>query len=66
MVSERSEAVAAIVAKTGKSAEQAEAFLDLLGSAFARRGWLDGEPLSQERIAERVDTFLAAAGEEEG
>jgi hypothetical protein len=37
---------------------QAVAFLDLLGSAFRRRGWVEGEPLNQDQIGERLDTFL--------
>lgn len=54
----RDEAVAAIAAGTGKTADQAEAFLDILGSAFRRRGWIAGEPLADEAIAERLDTFV--------
>jgi len=53
----RDQAVAAIVA-TGKTTEQAQAFLDLLGSAFARRGWVEGEPLLPEEIEERFNTFM--------
>jgi len=56
----RDEAVAAIVA-TGKTPEQANAFLDLLGSAFARRGWISGEPLGADEVAERFDTFVGAS-----
>lgn len=54
---EREEAVQAIVGGTDKTPEQAEAFLDILGSAFRRRGWAEGEPLSQKEIAERIDVF---------
>lgn len=53
----REEAIAAIVA-TGKTREQAEAYLDILGSAFARRGWVDGEPLAAEQVEQRLNTFL--------
>ena len=42
----------------GKTREQAEAFMDLMGSAFKRRGWAEGEPLDKEQISERLDTFL--------
>lgn len=56
----RREMVEAICARTGKTPEQAEAFLDILGSAFRRRGWADGEPLPEQEIGERLDTFLGA------
>jgi hypothetical protein len=65
-VSERDEAVDAICAKTGKTPEQANAFLDILGSAFRRRGWSEGEPLSQEEIEERLGTFLEETGGHDG
>ncbi len=58
MSAARGEAVRAIVEKTGKTPEQAEAFLDLVGSAFRRRGWVDGEPMTQDQIGERLDVFL--------
>ena len=54
---DRSDAVQAIVA-TGKTPEQAEAFLDVLGSAFRRRGWVEGEPLPPEEIKQRMTVFL--------
>lgn len=57
----REDAINAIVT-TGKTREQAEAFLDILGSAFARRGWVEGEPLQPEAVAERLDTFLDPTG----
>jgi NADH:ubiquinone oxidoreductase subunit E len=56
----RHDAVEAICAKTGKTPEQAEAFLAILGSAFRRRGWVDGEPLSEQEIGKQVGTFLEA------
>ena len=56
----REEAVQAVM-RTGKSREQAEAFLALLGSAFARRGWTSGEPLSDEALAENLNTFIERA-----
>jgi hypothetical protein len=57
-MSERSEAVDAIVKRTGKTPEQAEAFLDIFGSALTRRGWANGKLLDQDEIADRVDTFI--------
>lgn len=55
----REDAIEALTAK-GRTRGQAEAFLDLLASAFRRRGWAEGEPLTEEQISERVDTMLAA------
>lgn len=57
----REEAVAAIVA-SGKTPEQAEAYLDILGSAFARRGLVEGEPLPRKVIEERIRTYLGEEG----
>lgn len=54
----REKAIEGICERTGKTREQAEAFLDILGSGLARRGWVGGEPLSQEQIGERFDTFM--------
>lgn len=54
----REEAIQAITEKTGKTREQAEAFLDILSSAFRRRGWSEGEPLSQDEISDRLDKFM--------
>ncbi|MBM4498197.1 hypothetical protein GS982_02335 [Rhodococcus hoagii] len=56
-MTKREEAIDALTAK-GRTREQAEAFIDLMGSAFRRRGWAGGEPLSQDQIGERLDTFL--------
>lgn len=53
----REEAIEAVMG-TGKTREQAEAFLDVMGSAFRRRGWAEGEPLSQDEIGARMDTFM--------
>lgn len=53
------------MARMGKSREQVEAVMDILGSAFRRRGWVEGEPLSQDEIAERIDTMTGRAGTEE-
>lgn len=60
----REEAVQAIMLDTGKTREQAEAFLEIVGSAFARRGWIEGEPLLPDAIGERLETFLDRNGEE--
>lgn len=57
MISEREKAIEAVMS-TGKSREQAEAFLDLLGSAFKRRGIVDGEPLTQAEIGQKFDVFI--------
>ena len=57
-MTKRDEVVAAICERTGKTPEQAEAFLDVLGSALRRRGWIPGDPLAQEDIAQKLDTFL--------
>lgn len=59
-MTERQDAIDAIdaIVATGKTPEQAEAFLDLVGSAFRRRGWIEGDPLSPGKIGERVDAFL--------
>lgn len=60
----REDAVRAIVAN-GKTEEQAKAFLDLLGSAFARRGWIEGESLSAAAIAEKFDAFMGPSTEDQ-
>ncbi len=39
--------VAAEMSRTGKSREEVEALFDLLRSGMRRRGWWDGEPLSE-------------------
>jgi hypothetical protein len=58
---DREVAIEAIMG-TGKSREQAEAFLDLMGSAFRRRGWAEGAPLSQDEIGDRLNVFLGEEG----
>lgn len=55
----RQDAVEALVA-SGRTPAQADAFLDLLTSAFRRRGWAEGEPLSQAEISQRLDQLLTA------
>jgi hypothetical protein len=57
-VSKRDDVVRAICERTGKTPEQAEAFLDILGSGLRRRGWIEGEPLAQDEIGEKLDTFI--------
>jgi hypothetical protein len=54
----RDKAADAIAEGTGKTREQADAFLDLARSAFARRRWIEGEPLSDSEIGERFSTFM--------
>jgi hypothetical protein len=53
----REEAIVAIVEK-GKTREQAEAFLAIMGSAFRRRGWVEGEPLDDDALADQYQAFL--------
>jgi hypothetical protein len=56
----REDVITAMIA-TGKTREQAEAFLDILGSALKRRGWVEGQPLSQGEIKASLDAFLGEA-----
>ncbi len=64
MNTKREEAIEGIMRSgRGKTREQAIAFLDILGSAFRRRGEIEGEPLSQDQLAERLDTFIGEDGE---
>jgi hypothetical protein len=56
----REDAIAAIT-PTGRTREQAEAFLDIVGSAFRRRGWADGEPLTEDEIAANINTLIGEA-----
>lgn len=63
MTAEWDESVDSLAESTGKSREQAEAFLQLVASAFRRRGWVEGEPLDQDQIKERLDTFLGNSEE---
>lgn len=58
----REDAIKALTGR-GKTREQAEAFLDVLGSAFRRRGWVAGDPLTYEQLTERLGTFLGDPGE---
>jgi hypothetical protein len=52
---EREQAIARIMAKTGKTREQAEAFLAMVGSAM---GWRP--KFTRDELGQRLDTFLAA------
>lgn len=58
MSGDREQFIANLAASTGKTPEQAEALMDILASGFARRGWIEGEPLPREEIGERLDKFL--------
>lgn len=60
MSKEHEQFIAAMVAK-GKTREQAQAFLDILGSAMKRRGWIEGEPMDQEQIGDKLNTFMGGA-----
>lgn len=60
----RADAITAICKRTGKTREQAEAFLDILGSGLRRRGWIDGEPMSQAEIGNRFGTFMGEREED--
>lgn len=56
MPNEREEAIEAIMRSgSGHSREWAESFLAILGSGLRRRGFIEGEPLPQDKIAEHVD-----------
>lgn len=48
----------------GKTREQAEAFLDIMGSAFRSKGWAPGKPLESAEISEKLDVFIGKPGEE--
>lgn len=52
---EREQAIARIMAKTGKTRVQAEALLALVGSAM---GWRP--KLTQDELGHQLDTFLRA------
>ena len=53
----REDAIQALVRK-GHTREQAEAFLALLGSGLARRGWAGGPVLSDVEVEEQVDKLV--------
>lgn len=57
MTTPREDAIAALM-ESGKTREQAEALLSIARSAFARRGWIDGEPDTQEQLSGHVDRFI--------
>lgn len=58
MSEEREKAIAALTRDGTRTRAQAEAFLDLLGSGLRRRGWIEGEPLSDTEVDERFNTFM--------
>lgn len=64
MTDGREEFIRAQIA-AGKTREQAEAFLDLVRSAFARRGWAPGEPLDDEQRAAAVDALLGTEDQDQ-
>lgn len=44
--------------RNGWSREKADAFLAISRSAFARRGWIEGEPDSPDQLQGHVDAFI--------
>lgn len=52
----REDAIGNLIAQ-GRTREQAEAFLAILGSAFARRGWADAPVLSEDEIEQHCVTL---------
>lgn len=60
----REDVIAAVCAKTGKTREQVEAFLDILGSGLRRRGFANNARLlNEDEIRERLNTFLGQGPE---
>jgi len=55
---ERREQVIQASMARGKTREQAEAFLDIVGSAFRRNGWAPGTPLTDDQIDKKLSTFM--------
>lgn len=54
----RERAIEGICERTGKTREQAIAFLDVLGSALTKRGLADAKVLSEDEARAAVDTFI--------
>jgi hypothetical protein len=54
----REEVIKALMEKTGKTREQIESFLAVLGSGMVRRGWWDGDVLSEEEQERHVKIFI--------
>ena len=61
----REQVIQASIAR-GKTREQAEAFLDIVGSAFRRNGWAPGEPLTEQQIDQKLSTFMGTTDGELG
>lgn len=58
----REEAIETIMQSgSSHSREWAESFLAILGSGLRRRGWMEGEPLPQDKIAEHVETMFGSS-----
>lgn len=55
---EREKAIEDICQRTGKTREQAIAFLDVLGSGLTKRGLANAKVLTEDETAKRVETFL--------
>lgn len=64
MNAEREKAIEDICRRTGKTREQAIAFLDVLGSGLTKRGLAGGKVLTEQETAERVSTFIGDAYED--
>lgn len=62
---QREKAITAICERTGKTREQAVAFLDVLGSALTKRGMADAKVLTQDEVGERLGTFLGAEADDD-
>ena len=62
---ERRESVIQASMARGKTREQAEAFLDIVGSAFRRNGWAPGSPMTDQQIDKKLSTFLGTTDGEE-
>ena len=58
MADEREKAIEGICQRTGKTREQAIAFLDVLGSALTKRGLASAKVITEDETAERVRTFI--------
>ena len=61
----REQVIQASIAR-GKTREQAEAFLDIVGSAFRRNGWAPGKPLSEREVDQKLSTFMGTTDGELG
>lgn len=64
MNAKREEFITGYCARSGKTREQAEAFLAVLGSAMSKRfDWPEVPKLSADETAAAVDTFIGSPDE---